>query len=158
MEKVISHSRPLVEFCFRGWDPIDKTWRYGNLKKYIHFTKGPIVWITSMFGSDTEKRYLVASDSIGQWTGFCDETGEFIYEGDLIQPTDRYREYLFQTYGADTWTWTEPLEVYFQNGAFRTDAGVLSELTHGRAPAESRLLEARVTGTVFEKETENAEK
>lgn len=146
----MSVTRPVTDILFRGWDPINKTWRYGNLTTYLHLGKDPDIRILAKVGLETFQQFFVVPESIGQSTGLFDESGSPIFEGDLIIPTDKYREYLFQTYGQDTWTWTEPLEVYFKDGAFMTDAGMLFELKHGRRSNDG-LLEAQVIGSAYEK-------
>lgn len=63
---------------FRGKDTIEHKWRYGNLT--VHGD-------TAQIWEDTEQgllNYLVDPETVGEFTGMTDKSGEGIFEGDIV--------------------------------------------------------------------------
>lgn len=71
------------EILFRGWSPQEGKWIFGDLK---NAETGSQILIQTKTAS--KKSYMVWDDSIGEFTGYTDQKGTRIFEGDILKQDD----------------------------------------------------------------------
>ncbi|WP_099301902.1 YopX family protein [Bacillus sp. Marseille-P3800] len=111
------------EIMFRGYDPFDKQWHYGN---YLKLGTGASYIVPQNLIANNIPQYRVDGNSVSQYTGLKDKNGTEIYEGDIVTYTEG--EYSFKGIVEwDYWCWyikgTEPIDSFtFEDIANRDKA------------------------------------
>lgn len=98
------------EYKFRGKRKDNGEWVYGNLVRYFN---NPAIQDYSQTNGEI---FWVYPETVGQYTGIKDRNGKKIYEGDLLDISDR----------------VFPQEVHMDEGCYGTEEFALYELVRNR--------------------------
>ena len=81
------------KILFRGKRKDNGEWVEGNVAYYCNYPDA--VFITKRYIYPT-KTYIVAPETVGQFTGFTDKSGTKIFEGDIVRYGDTIHEVVFE--------------------------------------------------------------
>ena len=101
---------------FRGKSIISDEWLYGNF-----YDDGGEIYIlpTNLLGIDDYEKFQVDPDTVGQYTGIIDKTGNGIYEGDIVECVSWNEYFSKPKTGEVMQPFRRRMYVDFRKGAFK---------------------------------------